>query len=109
MTSKTGWIRKQPTSFSRSSTLERSSSVEHSSGSVKSQQDLKHVYLGWRSQERLQPGPAAYLATPTQRLASTAMEDDIKQVTNAIVDFCKLSEKEVDDAECNEMKSDEMS
>lgn len=106
MTSKTSWRRKQATSFSRTSTLERSSSVEHNANSMKSQNDVKHVYLGWRSQERLRPGPAAYLTTPTQRLASSAMEDDLKQVTNAIFDFCKSSDKEVDDARSNEIKSD---
>ena len=50
MTSKTSWRRKQATSFSRTSTLERSSSVEHNANSMKSQNDVKHVYLGWRSQ-----------------------------------------------------------
>ena len=66
----------------------------------------KPVYLGWRSQERLDIGPS-YLASPAQRLASTVIEvkdkigekrtaasdvqTNIKQVTDAIMDFCRTS------------------
>ena len=57
------------------------------------------LYLGWRSQERLDIGPA-YLTSPAQRLASSAVvvhdkpgkdkqvTEDIKEVTEAIIDFC---------------------
>ena len=59
------------------------------------------MYLGWRSQKRLDIGPD-YLATPAQRLASsvtsydttaaavvdsTAEEGD-KEVTEAILEYC---------------------
>ena len=78
---------------------------------------VKPVYLGWRSQERLDTGPS-YLTTPAQRLASSALEfktkidvtknttikakdvdnvqTNIKEVTDAIMNFCKssLSDKE---------------
>ena len=66
----------------------------------------KPVYLGWRSQEGLDIGPS-YLASPAQRLASTVIEvkdkigekrtaasdvqTNIKQVTDAIMDFCRTS------------------
>ena len=66
----------------------------------------KQVYLGWRSQERLDIGPV-YLTNPAQRLASSAVQvknnnndsqvtvtEDIKEVTEAILDFCKTSVKE---------------
>ena len=66
----------------------------------------KQVYLGWRSQERLDIGPV-YLTNPAQRLASSAVQvknnsnsnsqvtvnEDIKEVTDAIMDFCKTSVK----------------
>ena len=67
------------------------------------------MYLGWRSQERLDIGPA-YLTSPAQRLASSAIpcsvkpgsrsatataatdtataKEGIKEVTEAILDFC---------------------
>ena len=56
------------------------------------------MYLGWRSQERLDIGPA-YLTSPAQRLAFSAascsvkpvahtVKKDLKQVTEAILDFC---------------------
>ena len=73
---------------------------------------VKPVYLGWRSQERLDTGPS-YLTTPAQRLASSALEfkskidvtknnaikpkdvdnvqTNIKEVTDAIMNFCKSS------------------
>ena len=62
----------------------------------------KQMYLGWRSQERLDIGPV-YLTNPAQRLASSAVQvknnskeekkeenvkEDIKEVTEAILDFC---------------------
>ena len=64
----------------------------------------KQIYLGWRSQERLDIGPV-YLTNPAQRLASSAVQvkqagkemtekkeenvkEDIKEVTEAIIDFC---------------------
>ena len=67
----------------------------------------KQMYLGWRSQERLDIGPV-YLTNPAQRLASSAVQlkpnkkdvvakedetvsEDIKEVTEAIMDFCKTS------------------
>ena len=65
----------------------------------------KQIYLGWRSQERLDIGPV-YLTNPAQRLASSAVQvrnnnnnqvtltEDIKEVTEAIVDFCKTSVKQ---------------
>ena len=67
----------------------------------------KQIYLGWRSQERLDIGPV-YLTNPAQRLASSAVQvknnnnsnsnqvavtEDIKEVTEAIMDFCKTSGK----------------
>ena len=68
----------------------------------------KQIYLGWRSQERLDIGPV-YLTNPAQRLASSAVQvrnnnnnnkenskevtEDIKEVTEAIMDFCKTSVK----------------
>ena len=58
------------------------------------------VYLGWRSQERLDIGPL-YLTSPAQRLATSAVvvkekpakneeqvKEDIKEVTEAIIDYC---------------------
>ena len=61
------------------------------------------MYLGWRSQERLDIGPV-YLTSPAQRLATSAVVvkpnlkeepkptetvmDDIKEVTDAIIDYC---------------------
>ena len=65
------------------------------------------MYLGWRSQEKLNTGPA-YLTSPAQRLASSAArlvsrtaaegtvtvgtaQEGIKEVTDAIVDFCNSS------------------
>ena len=69
----------------------------------------KEMYLGWRSQERLDIGPV-YLTNPAQRLASSAVQvkqtgkemtekkvekenisENIKEVTEAIMDFCKTS------------------
>ena len=69
----------------------------------------KQMYLGWRSQERLDIGPV-YLTNPAQRLASSAVQlrqtgkdetekkveeenisENIKEVTEAIMDFCKTS------------------
>ena len=64
----------------------------------------KQIYLGWRSQERLDIGPV-YLTNPAQRLASSAVQvknnnnntsnnnqvavsEDIKEVTEAILDYC---------------------
>ena len=71
---------------------------------------VKPVYLGWRSQERLDIGPS-YLTSPAQRLASSAhsvkdkicvsknggikdvdnVQTNIKEVTDAIMNFCKSS------------------
>ena len=61
------------------------------------------MYIGWRSQERLDIGPA-YLTSPAQRLASSVIpcsvkpvvatsgidtaKEGIKEVTEAILDFC---------------------
>ena len=61
----------------------------------------KQIYLGWRSQERLDIGPV-YLTNPAQRLASSAVQvrnnnnnnkENSKEVTEAIMDFCKTSVK----------------
>ena len=113
---------------SRSSTLERKTSTMSSqdyrsrmstltstSSNSSQQTPVKPVYLGWRSQERLDTGPF-YVTTPAQRLASSALEakhkldvtkkatikdvdnvqTNIKEVTDAIMNFCKssLSDKE---------------
>ena len=119
--SQSGWRRQ--CSGSSSSTLERAASASASSQRHKSRVSslasapssqqppalARPLYLGWRSQERLDIGPA-YLTTPAQRLASTAVdvklrkektdtsakcsgdvESDIKEVTSAIMDFCKSS------------------
>jgi len=51
------------------------SSGSPSSGSVRSSSSLvsyKQPYLGWRSQERLQP-TSSYLTSPSQRLASSVL------------------------------------
>ena len=77
-----------------------------SSSSQAQSVSTKPVYLGWRSQERLDIGPS-YLASPAQRLASSVIEvkdkigekrtaasdvqTNIRQVTDAIMDFCKTS------------------
>ena len=101
--------------------------------------EFSPVSLGWRSQERLDIGPL-YLTSPAQRLASTAMiqvkdninqsekssvlcqpirdkqpkdvEGNIKEVTAAILDFCKYSgeddsEKCRDDEDSGIDKSDD--
>ena len=64
----------------------------------------KQIYLGWRSQERLDIGPV-YLTNPAQRLASSAVQvkninnnqaaltEDIKEVTEAILDYCSTPGK----------------
>eukprot|EP00092_Neocalanus_flemingeri_P087300 GFUD01110162.1.p1 GENE.GFUD01110162.1~~GFUD01110162.1.p1 ORF type:complete len:218 (+),score=87.65 GFUD01110162.1:3-656(+) len=92
-----------------SSTRSPSNSSINSSSSTISSTPSKQVYLGWRSQERLDIGPA-YLASPAQRLASSAIpcsvrpgsrsatataatdtaivEEGIKDVTEAILHFC---------------------
>ena len=57
----------------------------------------KPMYLGWRSQEKLDT--SGTVSTPTERLARTAVttyrveqvENNIKQVTDAILDFCNTS------------------
>ena len=82
-----------------SSTRSPSISSIHSSSSTTPCTPGKKVYLGWRSQERLDIGPA-YLATPAQRLASSVAprnlatavaataEEGIKEVTDAILEYC---------------------
>ena len=116
-----GWRREHSVcSTSRSSTLDRTASLisgsnrtrmmqQRSTSSSSSQAQpvsTKPVYLGWRSQERLDIGPS-YLTSPAQRLASSVIEvkdkigkkrttasdvqTNIKQVTDAIMDFCKTS------------------
>eukprot|EP00092_Neocalanus_flemingeri_P095749 GFUD01121832.1.p1 GENE.GFUD01121832.1~~GFUD01121832.1.p1 ORF type:complete len:241 (+),score=95.47 GFUD01121832.1:59-724(+) len=92
-----------------SSTRSPSNSSIYSSSSTISSTPSKQVYLGWRSQERLDIGPA-YLASPAQRLASSAIpcsvrpgsrsatataatdtatvKEGIKEVTEAILHFC---------------------
>jgi len=92
-----------------SSTRSPSNSSINSSSSTISSTPSKQVYLGWRSQERLDIGPA-YLTSPAQRLASSAIpcsvkpgsrsatataatdtataKEGIKEVTEAILDFC---------------------
>ena len=126
LSSQPGWRRQgSVTASSRSSTLERKTSTMSSqdyrsrmstltsTSSTSSQRTpVKPVYLGWRSQERLDTGPS-YLTTPAQRLASSALEfkskidvtknstikpkdvdnvqTNIKEVTDAIMNFCKSS------------------
>jgi len=86
-----------------SSTRSPSNSSINSSTSTLSSTPSKQVYLGWRSQERLDIGPA-YLTSPAQRLASSAIpcsvqsvsaiaatdtaKEGIKDITDAILDFC---------------------
>ena len=132
LSSQPGWRRQgSVTSSSRSSTLERKTSTmssqeyrsrmstltsTHSTSSHHT--PVKPVYLGWRSQERLDSG-ASYVTTPAQRLASTALEvklkidvtknttikdvdnvqTNIKEVTDAIMNFCKSS---ISDKDCGE-------
>ena len=109
MTTSAGW-RRQSTQQSAASTLDRQSCLVNSQrfrsrGSTLPASPSAHnlspskMYLGWRSQERLDIGPA-YLTSPTQRLASSAVvvndkpgkekqvNKDIKEVTEAIIDFC---------------------
>ena len=104
-----GW-RRQGTPSSAASTLDRGSglvttgqrlrskgSTLPASPSAQLSTQPGRLYLGWRSQERLDIGPA-YLTSPAQRLASSAVvardkprdnvTEDIKEVTEAIIDFC---------------------
>ena len=105
-----GWKR-QSTQSSAASTLDRQSCLVTShrfrnkcstlpaSPSAHHNPAHTRLYLGWRSQERLDIGPA-YLTSPAQRLASSAVvvhdkpgkdkkvTEDIKEVTEAIIDFC---------------------
>ena len=133
LSSQPGWRRHgSVTSSSRSSTLERKTSTMSSqdyrsrmstltsASSTSHRTPVKPVYLGWRSQERLDTGPS-YLTTPAQRLASSALEfktkidvtknttikakdvdnvqTNIKEVTDAIMNFCKSS---ISDKECGD-------
>ena len=110
MSTSAGW-RRQSTQSSAASTLDRQSCLVTSQrfrskcstlpASPSAQHNLapSRLYLGWRSQERLDIGPA-YLTSPAQRLASSAVvvhdkpgkdkkvTEDIKEVTEAIIDFC---------------------
>ena len=131
LSSQPGWSRRQAsvTLSSRSSTLERKTSTMSSqdyrsrmstltstSSNSSQQTPVKPVYLGWRSQERLDTGPS-YLTTPAQRLASSTLDfknklakntsikdvdnvqTNLKEVTDAIMNFCKssISDKELGD------------
>jgi len=87
---------------SRGSTLPPGATLSPPSSSV-TRPSLTRPYLGWRSQERLDIGPA-YLASPAQRLASSAVhttqvkavspvskeevEENIREVADAILDYC---------------------
>jgi len=113
-----GWRRQNPpvssTLTSPASTLERQSCLVTSQrfrtkGATLPSSSSSHnllpskLYLGWRSQERLDIGPV-YLTSPAQRLATSAVVvkpntkedskttetvmDDIKEVTDAIIDYC---------------------
>ena len=117
--SSSGWRRHNPGPGSAASTLERQSCLVTSQrfrgrGSTlpaaSSTTNLAsttsgRMYLGWRSQERLDIGPA-YLTSPAQRLATSAVvvrgspakveakvQEDIKEVTEAIMDFCSPASK----------------
>ena len=96
--------------WKRSTTLDRRDRRDGTLPALSSRQQPpanKQMYLGWRSQERLDIGPV-YLTNPAQRLASSAVQlkpnkkdvvakedetvsEDIKEVTEAIMDFCKTS------------------
>jgi len=87
--------------FSPSTSSTRSPSISSANSSIST--PSKHVYLGWRSQERLDIGPV-YLTSPAQRLANSVIpcsvksvaskattdiaKEGIKEVTEAIMDFC---------------------
>ena len=61
----------------RSSTLSLCSSSNYSSSPSPSLSS-RPIYLGWRSQDRLDIGPL-YLASPSQRLASTVVSKLVKE------------------------------
>ena len=94
--------------FSTFPSSTRSPSISSINSSVSSTYS-KPLYLGWRSQERLAT-VSAYLTSPAQRLASSAArlvsrpasltegtatiataQEGIKEVTEAILYFCKSS------------------
>ena len=115
--SSSGWRRHNPGPGSAASTLERQSCLVTSqrfrgrgstlpaASSTTNLASTSRMYLGWRSQERLDIGPA-YLTSPAQRLATSAVvvrgspakveakvQEDIKEVTEAIMDFCSPASK----------------
>ena len=128
LSSQPGWRRQgSVTSSSRSSTLGRKtytmpsqdyrsrlSTMTSTSSTSVHQTPVKPVYLGWRSQERLDTGPS-YLTTPAQRLASSTLDfknklakntsikdvdnvqTNLKEVTDAIMNFCKSSISDKDE------------
>ena len=117
--STSGWRRHNPGPGSAASTLERQSCLvtsqrfrgrgstlpAASSTTNLASATSSRMYLGWRSQERLDIGPA-YLTSPAQRLATSAVvvrgspakvearvQEDIKEVAEAILDYCSPASK----------------
>ena len=82
------------------------------------------MYLGWRSQERLDTGPA-YLASPANRLATSlaphpvrvgasaivktadGVKNEIMDITEAILDYCNTPAVVAKDACIDVDESDE--
>jgi len=120
--STSGWRRHNPGPGSAASTLERQSclvtsqrfrgrgstlppAASSTTNLASATPSSGRMYLGWRSQERLDIGPA-YLTSPAQRLATSAVvvrgspakvearvQEDIKEVAEAIMDYCSPASK----------------